>query len=96
MVAEIFCVDKSSIYIWIKKWKDEGTPSDKSKSGRPPSFTEDEKKCHGRRKFMNNHKFEDGKRLAMELSWFVRRLKPDVVRSVASLIPIEALLSFQV
>lgn len=52
--------------------------------------------CHDRRKFLNNHEFGDGKRLAMELSWFVRRLKPDVVKSVASLIPIEALLSFQV
>ena len=44
---------------------------------------------------MDNHEFEDGKRLAMELSWSVRRLKPDVVKSVASLIPIEALSSFQ-
>ena len=52
--------------------------------------------CHDRRKFLNNHEFGDGKRLAMELSWFVRRLKPDVVKSVASLIPIKALLSFQV
>ena len=52
--------------------------------------------CHDRRKFLNNHEFADGKQLAMKLSWFVRRLKPDTVKSVASLIPIEALLSFQV
>ena len=32
--------------------------------------------CHDLRKFMNNHEFEDGKRLAMELSWSMRRLKP--------------------
>ena len=25
LVAEIFCVDESSIYVWIKKWEDEGT-----------------------------------------------------------------------
>ena len=52
--------------------------------------------CHDRRKFLNNHEFADGKQLAMKLSWFVRHLKPDVVKSVASLIPTEALLSFQV
>ena len=43
-VAEIFCVDESSIYGWIKKWKEEGTLSDKPKSGRPPTFTDVEKK----------------------------------------------------
>ena len=52
--------------------------------------------CHDRRKFLNNHEFDYEKQLAMKLSWFVRRLKPDVVKGVASLIPIEALLSFQV
>ena len=51
---------------------------------------------HDRRKFLNNHEFANGKQLAMKLSWFVRRLEPEVVRSVCSLIPIEALLSFQV
>ena len=52
--------------------------------------------CHDRRKFLNNHEFADARQLAMKLSWFVRRLKPEMVKSVASLIPIEALLSFQV
>ena len=44
LVAEIFCVDESSIYGWIKKLEDEWTLSDKPKSGRPPSFTGVEKK----------------------------------------------------
>ncbi len=52
--------------------------------------------CHDRRKFLNNHEFADARQLAMRLSWFVRRPKPETVKSVASLIPIEALLSFQV
>ena len=52
--------------------------------------------CHDRRKFLNNKEFADARQLAMRLSWFVRRLKPEMVKSVASLIPIEALLSFQV
>ena len=44
LAAEILCVDGSSIYAWIKKWKDEGALSDKPKGGRLPSFTEAEKK----------------------------------------------------
>ena len=36
LAAEISCVDESSIYVWIKKWKDEGILSDKSEGGRPP------------------------------------------------------------
>ena len=51
---------------------------------------------YDRRKFLNNQVFTNARELRMRLSWFVRRLEPDVVRSVASLIPIEALLSFQV
>jgi transposase len=51
---------------------------------------------YDRKKFLNNNQFVNAKQLSMRLSWFVRRLKPDVVKSVASLIPIEALLSFQV
>ena len=52
--------------------------------------------CHDLRKFLNNHEFEDGKQLEMKLSWFVRRLELDMVKSTAPIIPIEALLSFQV
>jgi len=51
---------------------------------------------YDRKKFLNNNQFANAKQLSMRLSWFVRRLKPDIVKSVASLIPIEALLSFQV
>lgn len=51
---------------------------------------------YDRRKFLNNNQFLTTKQLAMKLSWFVRRLEPRIVKSVASLIPIEALLSFQV
>ncbi|MCL5105930.1 MAG: IS630 family transposase [Candidatus Marsarchaeota archaeon] len=52
--------------------------------------------CHDRQKFLNNREFINRKQLAMKLSWFVRRLKPETVKSVASLIPIEALLSLPV
>lgn len=51
---------------------------------------------YDRRKFLNNQVFTSARQLRMKLSWFVRRMKPDVVKRVASLIPIEALLSFQV
>ena len=44
LVAEIFCVDEDSIYNWIKKWREEKNLSDKSRSGKPPAFKEDEKK----------------------------------------------------
>jgi len=51
---------------------------------------------YDRKKFLNNHVFENGRQLSMALHWFVRRLKPDTIKSVCSLVPIEALLSFQV
>lgn len=51
---------------------------------------------YDRRKFLDNCVFTNERQLRMKLSWFVRRMKPDIVKSVASLIPIEALLSFQV
>ena len=51
---------------------------------------------YDRRKYLNNHVFASARQLRMGLDWFVRRLNPHTVRSVASLIPIEALLSFQV
>lgn len=51
---------------------------------------------YDRRKFLNNCVFANARQLRMKLDWFVRRMDPHTVRSVASLIPIEALLSFQV
>ena len=44
LVAEIFCVDESSVCGWIKRWEDEKCLADKQKSGRQPSFTENERK----------------------------------------------------
>ena len=44
MVAKIFCVDESSVYGWIKKWEEGKDLSDMPKSGRPPAFTDEEKK----------------------------------------------------
>ena len=44
LVAKIFCVDESSIYGWIKKWEESKNLSDMPKSGRPPAFTDAEKK----------------------------------------------------
>ncbi len=35
-VSEIFCVDESTIYRWIERWKKERVVQDKPKSGRPP------------------------------------------------------------
>ena len=40
--------------------------------------------CYDLKKFLNNHKFTDGKQLAMQLSWFVRRLKPGSKKNVDS------------
>lgn len=51
---------------------------------------------YDRKKFLNNNVFESARQLSWGLHKFVRRLDPEVVRSVCSLIPIEALLSFQV
>ena len=51
---------------------------------------------YSRKKFLNNCVFAGAKQLRMRFDWFIRRLEPDAVKSVASLIPIEALLSFQV
>ncbi len=47
-----------------------------------------------RRKFLNNHQFDNARQLAMKLSWFVRKLEPTTVKRACSLVPIEALLSF--
>ena len=43
-VAKIYCVDEQTVYNWIEKWRDDRNVSNKPKSGRPPVFTEDEKK----------------------------------------------------
>ena len=43
-VAEIFCVDEQTIYNWIDVWREERNVSDKPRSGRPPAFTDEEKK----------------------------------------------------
>ena len=50
---------------------------------------------YSRYKELNNHPFEGVRQLSMSLSWFMKKLEPNVVRSVCSLIPIETLLSFQ-
>ena len=43
MVAEIFCVDRSSLYNWVVKWKEERNLEDGSRSGRPNLLTEGQK-----------------------------------------------------
>lgn len=43
-VAEIFCVDEQTIYNWINRWRESRDISSKPKSGRPPAFTEEEKR----------------------------------------------------
>ena len=43
-ITKIFCVDEDTVYSWIKKWREERNVSDKPRSGRPPVFTEEEKK----------------------------------------------------
>ena len=43
-IAEIFCIDEDTVYTWIKKWKEKRNVFDEPRSGRPPSFTEEEKK----------------------------------------------------
>jgi transposase len=42
-VAEIFCVDRSSLYNWIVKWKESGNLEDDFKPGRPVVLTEEQK-----------------------------------------------------
>ncbi len=43
-VEKIYCVDEQTVYNWINKWREERDLSNKPKSGRPPAFTEEEKK----------------------------------------------------
>ncbi len=42
-VAEIFCVNASTVYEWVTRWNDEKNLADKPKDGRPPVLNEKEK-----------------------------------------------------
>ena len=50
---------------------------------------------HLRNKLLNNHNFKSTKQIGRVISNFVKRLSPETVRSIATLLPIEALLSAQ-
>lgn len=50
---------------------------------------------HLRDKLLNNHNFRSTKQIGHVISHFVKRIEPDTVRSIATLVPIEALLSAQ-
>lgn len=50
---------------------------------------------HLRNKLLNNRNFKSTKQIGHVVSHFVKRLRPETVRSVATLLPIEALLSVQ-
>lgn len=44
LVSEIFCVEESTIYRWIERWKTQKCMQDKPKSGRPPVLDNSDKK----------------------------------------------------
>ena len=44
-------------------------------------------------KFLNNHQFKTMHQLATSLHWFVKRLKPEEIKSICNFIPIETYLS---
>ena len=48
---------------------------------------------HLRNKLLNNHNFNSTKQIGRTISNFVKRLNPETIRSIATLLPIEALLS---
>ncbi len=50
---------------------------------------------HLRNKLLNNHNFRSTKQIGCKISNFVKRLNPKTIRSIATLLPIEALLSVQ-
>ena len=50
---------------------------------------------HLRNKILNNHNFRSTKQIGHVISRFVKRLSPETVRSIATLLPIETLLSAQ-
>jgi len=43
LVAEIFCVDRSTLYNWIVKWKEERNLEDEPRQGRPNVLTDEQK-----------------------------------------------------
>jgi transposase len=43
LVADVFCVDRTSIYNWIVKWKEERSLEDEPRTGRPNLLTEEQK-----------------------------------------------------
>lgn len=43
LVAEIFCVDRTTLYNWIVKWKEERNLEDEPREGRPNALTEEQK-----------------------------------------------------
>lgn len=50
---------------------------------------------HLRNKLLDNHNFKSTKQIGLTISNFVKRLNPETIRSIATLLPIEALLSVQ-
>ena len=42
-VAEIFCVDRTSLYNWVVKWKEERNLEDAPRTGRPNALSEEQK-----------------------------------------------------
>jgi transposase len=43
LIAEIFCVDRTSLYNWIVKWKEQKNLEDEPREGRPNVLTEKQK-----------------------------------------------------
>ncbi len=43
LIAEIFCVDRTSLYNWIVKWREERSLEDEPREGRPNILTEEQK-----------------------------------------------------
>lgn len=43
LIAEIFCVDRTTLYNWVVKWMEERTLEDTPRPGRPNSLTEEQK-----------------------------------------------------
>lgn len=50
---------------------------------------------HLRNKLLNNRNFKSTKQIGQVISSFVKQMEPEAVRSIATLVPIEALLSVQ-
>ncbi len=43
LVAEIFCVDRTTLYNWVVKWKEERSLEDEPRAGRPNILSEEQK-----------------------------------------------------